>query len=114
MPTVFSPENRKGMEVQEKSMGKQPLVLVVASRRLELSVFPITGVPKILRKTSVNSKFAFTFRNARRAEEAQRSVRLNLLFVKNKASWHEGPQSICVTTALVLDWVKLWRERSLI
>ena len=71
-------------------MGKQ--LLVVASRQLELSLFPITGVPKILTKTSINSKFASMFRHARRTEAAQRSARLNFLFVKNKASWHGGPQ----------------------
>lgn len=65
---------------------------VVASKELELSVFPITGVPKILRETSISSKFASMSTNARRTEEAQRSVRLHLLFVKNKASRHEGPQ----------------------
>lgn len=71
-------------------MGKYPPVAVVVSRQLEYSVFPITSVPRILRKTSVNSKFAFYYQKCQ--EGAQRSVRLNLLFVKNKASWHEGPQ----------------------
>lgn len=77
MPTVFllKTDGSAG-----KSMGKHTLVPVPASKQLELSVLPVTSVPKICRKTSRNSKFASVLRNAGRTEEAQRRVRLNLLF----------------------------------
>lgn len=57
-------------------MWKLPMP-VVAGRQLGICF------PKILKKTSVNSKFASMFRNARRTEAAQRSMRVNLLFVRN-------------------------------
>jgi len=89
LPTVFLLKRDGGAG---KSMGRNPPVPVVADRHLELSVFPNTGVPKTLSKTSINSKFASMFRNARGTKKAHRSVRLSLLFVKNKACWHAGPQ----------------------
>lgn len=81
------------------------LGLVVARRQLLLTVFAFTNVSrKSLGKIKIKiRKWQICLLCSEIPEEVQSSVRLNLLFVKNKASWCEGPQWTHAITTLFLN-----------
>lgn len=77
---------------------------VVASRQLPFTVFAFTNVPrKSLEKKKKINKWQICLLCSEIPEEVQSSVRLNLLFVKNKVSSCEGPQWTHAITTLFLN-----------